>query len=152
MKRLIAFTFSLLFIFVCFASEDRKKSQDILKVDPQNFRVDVDYMLPRRWSGRSVTYGYSLELKNDSVICHLPYLGVAQQADFDTDGLNFEKPITNYSIKKGKKNRLIIEFSCRKSFVDYRFSVTLFPNGDANIYLIPSNADNISYEGELSEE
>jgi len=109
-------------------------------------------MLPRRWSGRSVMYGYSLELRNDSVFCHLPYLGVAQQADFDTDGLNFEKPITNYNIKKGKKKRLIVEFTCRKSFVDYLFSVTLFPDGDATIYLIPSNADNITYEGELSDE
>ena len=150
MKRIIAFAFTLLFVLLCNARKN--KTQDTLTIDPQNFRIEVDYMFPRRWSARSLDYGYSLELKNDSVICHLPYMGVAYQADFDTDGLNFEKPITRYNIKKGKKNRLQIGFFCRKSIVDYQFIVTLFPNGKATIYMNPSNAESINYDGELTSE
>ena len=148
MKRIIAFAFTLLYVLLCNAREDM--SRDTLTFDPQHFRIDVDYMYPRRWSARSLDYGYSLELRNDSVICHLPYMGVAYQADFDTDGLSFEKPVTQYSIKKGKKNRLQIRFNCRKSIVDYQFLVTLFPNGKATIRMIPSNAESINYDGELS--
>ena len=150
MKRIIAFAFTLLFALLCNARKN--KTQDTLTIDPQNFRIEVDYMFPRRWSARSLDYGYSLELRNDSVIGHLPYMGVAYQADFDTDGLNFEKPITRYNIKKGKKNRLQIGFFCRKSIVDYQFIVTLFPNGKASIYMNPSNAESISYDGELTSE
>ena len=98
MKRIIAFAFTLLYVLLCNAREDM--SRDTLTFDPQHFRIDVDYMYLRRWSDRSLDYGYSLELRNDSVICHLPYMGVAYQADFDTDGLNFEKPVTQYSINR----------------------------------------------------
>ena len=114
---------------------------------PNDFRIEVQFMHPLRWSSRSVEYGYSIEVRNDSIECHLPYMGVAWQADFDNDGLNFRSPITSFRTAPGKKGRTEISFTCNKRLTEYIFHITAYPGGKAIIHLLPSNSEQIEYDG-----
>ena len=113
----------------------------------QNFRVDVNFMHPRRWSSRSV-WDYWVVVRGDSVECHLPYVGVKYQADFYDEGLNFCVPITSFQRGRGRKGQAEIALTFRRNMTGYRLIVTLFPGSRANLYLTPTNGDAISYEGD----
>ena len=143
----------LLLIFVsCLAlvSAGKKKDKTVV-LDPSHIEVAIRYMEPLRWSARSVAYGYSLTIENDSVRVYLPYMGVVHQPDMESDGLDFEKPLQSMRRIAGKKGRTQFIFSCQKGIVEYWFKLTLYPNGKAYLRLSPSNADAIDYEGELAQ-
>ncbi len=112
-----------------------------------SFRVDVDFMHPRRWSSRSV-WDYWMEVRNDSVECHLPYMGVKYQADFYDEGMNFCVPINSMQRGRGRKGQAEMALTFHRNTTGYQLDVTLFPGGRATLYLRPSNGDAISYDGE----
>ena len=119
-------------------------------VDAHRFTVDITDMNPLAYSTRIVSgEGYSFALRNDSVTFYLPYMGEAHMADFNTDGLNMSKPIYNQKWTKGKKGTDEIDFRCRRDMVEYQFHITLYPEGQAYIFLQPSNAQSISYRGNM---
>lgn len=122
--------------------------QDTLKADPTDICIDINYMMPQRYPTRAVN-DFSLCLKNDTVISHLPYMGQAHRSTYgNTDGLNFKLPITNKSVKSGKKGKTIIKFTCKHSTDTYDFKIEIYPDGGAYINLTPSYADRIGYKGE----
>ena len=116
--------------------------------DAYNFKIEMTDMYPRRWGSRTLSYGYSLEVRNDSVISYLPYMGVQHIADFDNDGLRFKLPLKAIKARNLKKGRREVVFTCRKGIAEYKFRVTAYPGGKADVDLMPSNADGISYMGE----
>jgi hypothetical protein len=138
---------SALLLFLC-TPLAATAQQDTPKVDPENICIDVNYMMPQRYPTRAVT-DFSLCLKGDTVISHLPYMGQAHRPTFgNTDGLRFKLPIKDKSTKTGKKGKTIIRFSCTNSNATYDFKIETYPDGGAYISLTPSHADRISYKGE----
>ena len=113
----------------------------------QSFRVDVNFMHPRRWSSRSV-WDYWVVVKNDSIECHLPYMGVKYQADFYDEGLNFCVPITSAERGRGRKGQAETVMTFRRNMTSYQLNISLFPGGRASLYLKPNNGDAISYDGD----
>ncbi len=133
------------------AAISQEKSPTSTPFDPTDFKVEVEHMIPLRWSPRPVSSGYSLAISNDTVRAHLPYLGVAYIPDPDTNGLNFEKPIEQLHTSRDRRGRPVLTFACRKGIVAYFFRLTVYPNGITDIRMTPSNADAIGYEGRLEE-
>lgn len=122
--------------------------RDTMKIDAENICIDVNYMMPQRYPTRAVT-DFSLCLKGDTVISHLPYMGQAHRPTFgNTDGLRFKLPIKDKTTKPGKKGKTIIRFSCTNSNATYDFKIETYPDGGGYISLTPSHADRISYKGE----
>ena len=121
-----------------------------------NFRFVPSMMMPVEFPSRDVSPDFWVEVKNDTVDCYLPYFGVAYSAPIDNDGLKFVSEIKDRTTKtktKKKKNSTetttFINFTAKKNgFETYRFSFTLFDNGKADLSLYPSNAQNISYNGD----
>ena len=113
----------------------------------QSFRVDVNFMHPRRWSSRSV-WDYWIVVRADSIECHLPYMGVKYQADFHDEGLNFCVPIISAERGRGRKGQAETVLTFRRNITGYQLHISLFPGGRANLYLTPSNGDAISYDGD----
>lgn len=114
-----------------------------------SFRVNIDDMMPQRYQSRRVSYGYSLEVRNDSVLCYLPYMGQVQLPEFDNRGLDFQVPILALKSKKDKKGRYELKMACKRNSVVYNFRITIYPGGRCYIRLYPSNADSIAYEGDI---
>ncbi len=124
------------------------QAQDTLNINVDSLCIDIRYMMPQRYGTKAVT-DFSLCVKGDSVISHLPYMGRAYHPVFgNTDGMNFSLPITSKSVKKGKKGRVLIKFSCKSNTVTYDFSIETYREGGAYVHVIPSNADAIGYSGE----
>lgn len=115
--------------------------------NPCGFDVAVTYMMPVSYPARPLSYGYGVALRNDSAFVHLPYTGRVYQPVLDDDGLRFALPVRAFRIRdaggKGKR----VEFSVRKMPVVYKFAVTGYEGGRADIVLNPSNAQGISYSG-----
>lgn len=125
--------------------------QDTRKIDPEDISIDVNYMMPQRYPTRAVT-DFSLSLKGDTVISHLPYMGQAYRSTYgNTEGLNFKLPITEKRIKTDKKGKTTIRFTCENSAATYDFKIEVYPDGAAYINLSPSYADRIGYKGEWGE-
>lgn len=129
--------------------ERAQRAETPLAVDVRDLTIRVDYMSPRRWNSRSVSAGYGVTLRGDEIEAHLPYMGVVHQPDFERDGLNFTLPISGLKWGIGKRGATVLALACRRGSVTYQWRITIWPNGKADIYLQPSNADGITYEGEV---
>ena len=57
----------------------------------RNFKIDVNFMYPMRGSSRNLTSEYSLEVRNDSLFSHLPYMGEARNLPYANRGYVFKK-------------------------------------------------------------
>lgn len=123
-------------------------AQDTVRINTDHICIDISYMMPQNHTAKVVN-DFSLCLRGDSVVSYLPYMGRAYQPTFGhTDGLNFAQRITKKNVRKGKKGKTIIKFSCRNETITYDFSIEAYPEGSAYIRLVPSNADPIGYKGE----
>lgn len=119
--------------------------------NPREFEVTIKMMFPMKFPSRDVESGYSIRVHNDSVECHLPYIGTAYVAPIDNDGYNFDKPISDFQVKDGKKNKKIVSFSTRKNGIEHlQFTITVCDDSIVDVMMIPSNAESISYSGELT--
>ena len=134
------FLLLMLFATSCFAQE---------KCDTTAFRVVVNSMSPRRFPMRMLSSGYELEVRNDSAIVHLPYMGEVHMPAFNDDGLNFSEPIKEMKVKTNRKGTArIITFKVSHSMISYHFIVTAFDGGSGDIDVEPSNGDSCSYYGD----
>lgn len=134
-----------LILLACLCLQSPASAQDTI---PNDLCIDVNLMMPQRYPSKPVT-DFSLCLKGDTVVSRLPYLGQAHRPTYsNADGLNFKLPISEKSVKAGKKNRTIIKFTCKNSTSTYDFMLEIYPDGGAYIKLTPSHSDQISYKGE----
>lgn len=140
----------LLFVCVSIVTLVSAQKKTVAGIDTKNFEIAVSTMFPVSYPSVTLSDEYGITLKKDSIICHLPYMGEAHVAPIDNDGLNFKQPIKNYQLKDGKKGKKIISFKAQKNAIEqFDFTITIFPNGSAEIYLLPSNAQSVSYNGEI---
>lgn len=127
-------------------------AQDGCPFNPRDFRLNVSQMVPSSYPSKMLSYGYSVTVRNDSAFVYLPYMGRVYRPVLNDDGLNFALPIEKFQVKTLRKGARKIEFSVRKMPVLYKFSLTVYPNGRADIFLLPDNAQGISYLADLDEE
>ncbi len=130
-----------------------KSSQDEIKkiAESKEYTIDVNIALPMRGRNIPLTSHYSLEIKKDSVISQLPYFGRGYNIPYDGgEGLNFEAPIEEYTVKTDKKGNIQVEFSTRSQddALDYR--IKIFENGSSTIDVSMQNRQSISFIGELN--
>lgn len=93
-----------------------------------------------------------LTISNDSVSAHLPYFG-ERQMHFDyggrDGGIKLNGLIEDYTLKKGKNNRFIIEFNARNKMETFNINILLFPNLNSEIIVNSSSRFPISYIGKV---
>ena len=113
------------------------------------FKADVYEMSPMSYRARAGLSGFSFEMRNDSAFVHLPYMGEVYGPTYSNDGLNFDEPCSEYSVKPTKKeDGQIIVFTLKHDIVTYKFRITLWDNNRLDIFMQPSNAQSCNYSGE----
>lgn len=158
-RRIITYCM-LLLIGVCTLSaqtkEDKKQQQirerEILKelIDAGNYKIDASMAYPRRGRSVPLTSPYSLEIKNDSVFSHLPYYGRAYSIPYGGgQGLVFSAPVTEYKVTYNKKGEAKINITARTNEDQYKYTITVFPNGSSSINVSMQNRESISFSGQL---
>ena len=83
----------------CATSEEKAAQMAELSANVTNalnnrdYKIAIDRMYPMRGSSRYVSFGYSVEVRNDTLISYLPYFGRAYNVPYGGGkGLNFSAP------------------------------------------------------------
>ena len=120
------------------------------KVESKNYVINCDRMYPLRGQSRYVGSNYSIEMRGDTVRSYLPYIGVAQSANYGGNNvLDFKKVYTDYVCKKGKKESLLVSFTVENENETLNYNLTIYPTGSVRVYIQPMKRDAISYSGEI---
>lgn len=116
----------------------------------EKYKIDVDRAIPARGRSVSLTSPYSIEIRNDSVISHLPYYGRAYSIPYGGgEGLNFKAPISDYKIEWDKKGTAKVRFIARSTEDRFSFNIDIFSNGSSSIFVNMQNRQSISFQGDL---
>lgn len=136
--------------FVCFfvlCGDGFVVAQDVVGFDVDCFCIDLSIMSPATFSSRVLSSGYYLGLRNDSVFLCMPYMGKVYQPGFDCDGLCFSLPVNRRLAVVKDNGDVCVEFFVKKSAGRYKFVVTAYEDGRADIYLKPDHAQSVYYGG-----
>lgn len=117
------------------------------------FKADINEMLPMAYQPRTGLSGFSFEMRNDSAFVHLPYMGEVYNPTYCNDGLNFDEPCKELTVKPTKKkDGKMVSFTLKHDIVTYHFNITLWDNNRIDIFMQPSNAQSCNYMGEWEKE
>ena len=116
----------------------------------RNYQIAVNRMYPSRGASKSLSYGYSVEVRNDSLISYLPYFGRAYDVPYGGgNGLNFSAPIRNYQESQPKSNLRHIEIDVKNDEDIYLYTLDIFDNGSTDINVRSRQREPISFSGEM---
>ncbi|MBR3541686.1 MAG: DUF4251 domain-containing protein [Bacteroidales bacterium] len=116
----------------------------------REYKIAVDRMYPMRGSSRSVSFGYSVEVRNDSLISYLPYFGRAYNLPYGGGkGLNFSAPIGNYQEYMMRNGRRHIEIGVTNEEDTYLYTIEVFDNGNSSVEVRARQRERISYSGNV---
>ena len=138
------------------SAQTKKEKKELKKqaveklITSGKYKIDVNRALPAR--GRSVmpTSPYSVEIRNDSIISHLPYYGRAYSIPYGGgEGLNFKAPLTDYKLDWDKKGTAKIKFTARSTEDKFDFDIDIFSNGSSTIFVNMQKRQSINFQGEV---
>ena len=119
-------------------------------LEARDYKIAVNRMYPMKGSSRSVSYGYSVEVRNDSLISYLPYFGGAYNVPYGGGkGLNFSERIGSYRESQKNNGERQIEINVTNEEDTYIYLIKIFSNGNSSIDVTSRQRDHISYSGEL---
>ena len=140
----------------CASAEERaaRAAEQAAKVtealEARDYKIAVNRMYPMKGSSRSVSYGYSIEVRNDSLISYLPYFGGAYNVPYGGGkGLNFSERIGSYRESQKNNGERQIEINVTNEEDTYIYLIKVFSNGNSSIDVTSRQRDHISYSGEL---
>lgn len=140
----------------CASSEERaaQKAEFSRKVkaalDKRAYKISINRMLPMQGASRSVSYGYSVTVKNDSLFSYLPYFGRAYDVPYGGGkGLSFDAPIGHYHEIQSNNGSRQIDIELKNEEDNYTYYITVFDNGSSSIDVQARKRERISYNGEI---
>lgn len=138
----------------CATSEERaaqkaEMARNVTKaLNERNYKISILRMNPMRGSSRSVSYGYSVEVRNDTLFSYLPYFGRAYNVPYGGGkGLNFSHPIENYQEYQKKNGQRHIEIGLTNEEDTYLYTIEVFDNGNSSVEVLSRQRERIYYTG-----
>lgn len=132
-------------------AEKAERAQNVTTaLDKRHYKIDVRMMNPRRGTAKNVTSDWSLEVKGDTMVSYLPYIGRAYDIPYGGGkGLNFTARIDSYeeSMVKAGLRRMVVKVTNDED--TYIYSIEVFNNGQTTIDVQPRKRESISYSGEM---
>jgi hypothetical protein len=118
-----------------------------------HYTIEVSHMTQRRGGMRTLSGGYELEIKGDTVISYLPYFGdvyAGRTVPYGQQkGLNFTSRIYNYAAVMEKQGEYRIQFETETDEDRYLYTIQLFDNGKSYIDVLGENRTSISFIGNM---
>lgn len=120
-------------------------------LENRTFRIDLNYVIPRRMRAHSLEYGYSIQVKGDSVDAYIPFFGEAYRVDYGTrdEGLKFNGPMSGYEVLPVKKDLYRVNILAKKPLDEILYQIEVFENGAATLYVRSLNREDIRFNGEM---
>lgn len=130
------------------AAEQAAKVNKALK--ERKYKIDVERMYSMRGGSKTLSYGYSVEVRNDSLISYLPYFGRAYSVPYGGGkGLTFSERIGSYQEYQKGNGLRHIEIGLRNDEDTYLYTIEVYENGSSSISVQSRQHENISYSGEM---
>ena len=140
----------------CATSEEKAAQMAELSANVTNalnnrdYKIAIDRMYPMRGSSRHVSFGYSVEVRNDTLISYLPYFGRAYNVPYGGGkGLNFSAPIGSYQEFMKKNGQRYIEIGVTNDEDTYFYTIEVFDNGSSSVDVRARQRERISYSGNV---
>lgn len=160
MKRLILLFVSLMSAAIllngCATSEEKAAQMAELSanvtiaLNNRDYKIAIDRMYPMRGSSRHVSFGYSVEVRNDTLISYLPYFGRSYNVPYGGGkGLNFSALIGSYQEFMKKNGQRHIEIGVTNDEDTYFYTIEVFNNGSSSIEVRARQRERISYTGNV---
>lgn len=158
-KYLVSMVFGLLALVMlsgCATAEERaaRVAERTAKVrtalTERNYKIGIDHMYPMKGGSKSVSFGYTVEVRNDSLFSYLPYIGRAYQIPYGGGkGLNFSERIGSYQELQKKNGLRHIEIGVKNEEDTYLYTIEVYDNGSSHIDVQARQRERISYSGEM---
>lgn len=154
-KRIIAVFAAIAALCSCGVLTDQTSPEEqamiLERLNAQSYKVDIQFMLPRRGPQQALTTPYSVTIDGGHIISHLPYVGEAWDLPYGGGkGLNFESPIDEYSRSLnafGGGNTIIVTTDNEEDYLQYRIEVSA--DGRVNLTVRSQHRETISYRGRI---
>ena len=135
------------------AKRAERAAQVAKGLDSKHYQIDVSTMNTRRMGSKMLTSDWSLEVRGDTLISYLPYVGVTYEAPYgEVKGLNFTAPFKAYEdggfFAKGVRT-IRFRVDSGEDVIDYTLSVT--EAGYADIDIVSRAREGISFSGQMKE-
>lgn len=147
---------ALVMLSGCATSEERatRAAEQAAKVKTalteRNYKISIDRMYPMKGGSKTVSYGYSVEVRNDSLISYLPYFGRAYNVPYGGGkGLNFSERIGSYEEALMKNGKHHIEIGVTNEEDTYLYTIDVFDNGNSSVAVQSRQREPISYSGRI---
>lgn len=147
---------ALVMLSGCATAEERaaRAAEQALKVKTaltqRRYKIDVNRMYPMNGNSRNVSYGYSVEVRNDTLISYLPYFGRAYNVPYGGGkGFNFSEQIGSYHETQQSNGARLINIELKNEEDIYQYTIKVFDNGNSSIDVQSRQRDPISYSGEM---
>ncbi len=147
---------TLVVLSACITPEERaaRAAEQAAKVkaalSQRDFKISVDRMYTNRGGSKSLSYGYQVAVRNDSLISYLPYFGRAYNIPYGGGkGLNFSERISSYQESQGKNGLRVIDIDLQNEEDTYHYTLEVFDNGSSSITVMSRQRERISYSGEM---
>jgi hypothetical protein len=140
--------------FACSSSNKAVKlnSGDIKNmVNSSQFIFVADRVLPLRGRTRILTSRYTVNVSKDTVDSYLPFFGRAFQAPMDPSkgGIQFVSTKFSYDVVPKKEDRWDVTIRPQDYSDVQQLFFTIFSNGSANLNVISTHKDAISFSGRI---
>lgn len=151
MKKTILFLLAVIFISELYAQDSTNAVKSLL--DSKRYSFIPQTMNPLRGRTRQLTSSFSLDVKGDSLVVYLPYVGRAYSAPVNPSdaGYNFISTDYDYTVKKGKKNRYEVSMKIKDRFSGTVFYLTVFDNKTTSLQATSNDKQGISYNGYIKQ-
>lgn len=140
----------------CATSEEKAAQMAELSANVTNalnnrdYKIAIDRMYPMRGSSRHVSFGYSVEVRNDTLVSYLPYFGRAYNVPYGGGkGLNFTAPIGSYQEFMKRNGQRHIEIGVSNEEDTYFYTIEVFDNGNSTVDVRARQRERISYSGHI---
>ena len=144
MKKLFLIMMAGLMAVACATLTPAEKAELAKKVnaalDDRHYTINIRTMSPMRGPTRTVTNPWTVEVKGDTLVSYLPYIGRAYNVPYGGGkGLNFSAPIADYHIRLTVNN----------DEDSYLYTFAVYGNGNTSIDVQAKERDAISFSGDM---
>jgi hypothetical protein len=152
MKKTMGLAILLLMAVSCATSRQVSVEQQHVEsaLASKAFTIDVIRAYPITGPTVSLSAPYSLTVKGDSVVSHLPYYGRAFSVPYGGGaGLHFTGKLSDYRTYPGKKNMSLATFTVQSPDDVLNYSIQVSPDGNSTIIVQSKNLQTIQFSGRL---
>lgn len=153
MKNLLVMAFVIAgFITQASGNEAEKIRETKELIESGKFKFEAQSLFSSTFGHNNISYGYELELTNDSAYSYLPFMGEAYSSDFNGEsGIKFSEPVENYTLEEKKKGGYIIKFKVDADKENYKMYLDVSETGYASLRVISLYKEGISFNGIIDE-